>query len=192
MNKLPMTPAQEAKFWRLFKKAWLAAHERLGVPANSRATQNAWRHGILFQAAGVRSIRHLDRGEGYDAVMLRLAQEANDAKEIAYWATSTERRLRHMVWETCRAIGQIQGYPAGWDYVRGVCSRATPPRDIDDCTAGQLQTLLAILDTHRRRLLRRRGVDHALKLKTWLGPAAAVGRAGPTARPVSKPKKFLN
>lgn len=160
-----LTKKQAALFWRCLA----AAAERQAVP-----DREAYRKRILREELGVEHLRDVDRTEGFDRLMLRLAQDAEDWQGLAYYSVAGERRLADLVadcatqvLDLCPTIGV---HPMA--YVSGILSQShLSSVRVDgsdywlDLAPDDIARLLQILDTHRRRLVKRLwiGVDVPLR-----------------------------
>lgn len=143
-----LTVPQANHFWKLFERARAAR----GV---ARAEADAWRHELILQVTGEASLTKVGRGRPYEELMLRLAQELNDAREIGYWTSALERRARWLIGEELRQLGEIEQQPRDWTYARALYTQAKLPLTIDETPADYLWPVLEALDTHRRRILDR-------------------------------------
>lgn len=156
---MSLTPSQLRRFWQAFRPAWLAHAGRSSLDPSDRAAADSWRHAITAEeCSGETSVKHLNNDD-FDAIMLRLAQEAGDLSAVAYWSASAERRLRHLLAKKLAALDRLdpmrQHGPA---YLAGLLRQSrllTPFRTLDDIPADHLRTAIQILDTHLRRLRRR-------------------------------------
>jgi hypothetical protein len=150
-----VTSHQLAIFWRLFRDAWTAECRRTGTPPNLKGAADTWRHRILLEEGGTQSIKTL-RKDKFDDVMLRLAVEAGDEKEISYWSSAVERRYRYLIEQCLHAMAKLDSSQTyNWQYVVNCYRRAKLPLDIQNAPAEHLQKALQMLDTHRRRLIDR-------------------------------------
>lgn len=160
-----LTEKQAALFWRCLA----AAAERQAVP-----DREAYRKRILREELGVEHLRDVDRTEGFDRLMLRLAQDAEDWHALAYYSVAGERRLADLVADCATQVLELSGGgridPAA--YVSGVLRQSglSPVRVAGsdywlDLAPDDLARLLQILDTHRRRLIKRQwtGLDVPLR-----------------------------
>ena len=159
----PMTKPQTQLFWRLFSKSCDAQ----GIPSNER---DAYRKTIMLEECNAHHLADLDRCADFDRIMIRLALDSEDYELAARFDCGDERRMAHLV-EICAAqLMQLQGVEesAALAYVVGVIQQAGYPARTDgrvwwlDLAEGQLTALFEMLDTHRRRLLKRVGWDTGL------------------------------
>lgn len=160
-----MTGRQRAAFFRLLARA----ADRQGVPP---AAREAWRHEIVREACGVPSLKAVGSGADFDRLMAHVSRLAEDHAEAMRWGTAEGRRLAAMAeacarqcFEIAQAIPALaeQWAPGAIPYLRGVMAQAGW-RDALHAEDGEwwldldlprLQKLFQMLDTHRRRLLRR-------------------------------------
>jgi len=146
-----LTKPQLARFWKLWAKA-----EREALPASAtKAERTELRRRTIREACGWSSLTDVNRGEEYDRLMLAVALMANDFEEAAHFSIGNARRLAFLMRECARQIGEIVGAPHGWEYCRETLSRANLAQNWEDVPDELLGATLAMLDTHRRRLLRR-------------------------------------
>ncbi len=145
-----LTSKQTSSFWRLWARA-----EVEQLPSNtSRQDRDAFRHAVLRRVCGVDSLR-LVRNSGFDRLMLEVASLAGDYVAMGYWCVASERRTAFMIRECARQIGELANQPHGWEYCRGVFSQAALPSSWMDIPDHLLMSVFQMLDTHRRRVLKR-------------------------------------
>lgn len=156
MSGLGLTQKQT---WAYFKAAQAGA-------AAMNIDRETYRHKVMREEAGVDSIKLLDRRAGYEAVMTRMWTDAGDYEMAARFMGGDARRLG-MLCEVCaNQIAQITGRQEGGGvaYVDGVLSQAGYPCRPSsgagwylDIPESSTRRVFAMLDTHRRRLLRQAG-----------------------------------
>jgi hypothetical protein len=161
-----ISPAQEAAFWKLARRAHQAAQGREDADADAPFAN--WIAARLQEAFGrpmLTSPGHFHLGEdahtrGFDTAMGALAVIAGDRYWIERTAEGTERRLRWQLARFLDDLSWLEGAPAGWSYVLGIHKTAHHglPATMEDATTPQLITVLDALDTHIRRLCRRFGL----------------------------------
>lgn len=150
-----ITKRQAALFW----SSLAAAAECQAVP-----DREAYRKRVLREELGVEHLSDVDRTEGFDRLMLRLAQDAEDWHGLAYYSVAGERRLADLVADCATQVlelsSQLGVHPRA--YIAGILSQSgiSPLRYADDdywldLAPSDLARLLQILDTHRRRLIKR-------------------------------------
>lgn len=153
-----ITRLQMAAYWR----AASAAAREVGEPVDT------YRKRVMKELCGVDSVKKLNRTGDFDAVMSRFAEDAMDYAAATRYAVGDDRRLAAIVRICCEQIMQLVGTPAGstaaQDYIAGIIRRAHilcgDPCDAGywlDLGADSLRAVFAMLDTHRRRLIRRFG-----------------------------------
>ena len=161
-----MTDKQRIAFFKVFQQAC----DRQGIPPGAK--REAWRHEIVREACGVPSLKAVDSGSAFDRLMAHVSRLAEDHGEAMRWGTAEGRRLAAMAeacarqcFEVAQALPDLAERcpPDPVDYLRGVLAQAGW-RDALHAEDGEwwldldlprLQTLFQILDTHRRRLLKR-------------------------------------
>ena len=172
-----MTRAQLKPYWRAVGRAASA----LGLVGHDAVEE--YRHKVMMEEVGAEHARDVDPADGFDRVMYRLAVDAGDWSAAARFATGEERRMAHLVEQCARQVielkaAEVKGaeFLDGRDpreasaaYVVGCIRQAgflvsqTPVGDWwADISANQAFQVFRMLDTHRRRLLRRLGYDGTL------------------------------
>ena len=182
-----MTGRQRAAFFRLLARA----ADRQGVPP---AEREAWRRAVIREAvpASGGSLRAVGTGADCDRLMAAVARLAEDHRAAMRWGTAEGRRLAAMAeacarqcFEIARAVPSLAGRwaPGPVPYLRGVLAQAGW-RDALHAEDGEwwldldlprLEKLFRMLDTHRRRLLRR--VPCPLREETPEGARVPMRRA---------------
>jgi hypothetical protein len=149
--------AQMPPSWRLFARAWIRHATRADIRPSDTAAKEAWRRELLFQHAGVTSTKALNQ-DTFESVMLALASEADDTKQIGYWTSCIERRYRHLIKESLQECSRLNPDTVyDWFYVRDVYAQSQQlPVSIFEAPAPTLKKVFQMLDTHRRRLDRHR------------------------------------
>lgn len=164
MNKgfLPLTARQRACFWEAHKAACIE------MELSTRDEREAYRKRVMREECGKEHVSELGRTADFDKVMARFARDAGDWQAAAKFAAADEARQAALVRICCAQILQLKGCgeactEAGAEYLAGVVEQARIPcgRDVRDssfwldCNPRSLVTLFRILDTHRRRLIKR-------------------------------------
>ena len=171
---MKLTKPQLNKFWRLFDSA--SRFQTDGTPE----ARDKYRHEIILKTTGRKSLTEVNRCGEYERLMGELAIDAGDYAEASRWAVSEERRTKFMISACARQIGEIDGVPKGWEYCRRIFAQARLPEDWADIPGDKLESVFMMLDTHRRRLLKRSWGErdpekHPLKFVSnrtyfWSGP----------------------
>ena len=172
-----MTKAQLKPYWRAVGRAASA----LGLVGKEAVEK--YRHEVMMEEIGVEHARDVDPADGFDRVMYRLAVDAGDWSAAARFATGEERRMAHLVEQCARQVIELKAIEEDplsvnetdearsnvVEYIVGVIKQAgfsvsqTPAGDWwADISANQAFQVFRMLDTHRRRLLRRLGYDGTL------------------------------
>lgn len=147
------TRPQQAKYRPLVSSAWLAHCRRSGQTPNSKAARDSWYRQQLHEAAGVFTTKELDPVEGFDQVMLHFAIIANDEYWINRCTQGAERRMRYQIRRYMQDLSWLEKQPVHWSYIRAMHKQsAMLPANLEDTPAQQLRVLLAMLDTHIRRI----------------------------------------
>lgn len=185
MPTATITPKQRAAFWRLFARAAAAC----GIPSRDR---DAWRHKIMAETIGVSHLADVGRTSDFDRLMARLAFLTGDPSADRY-SVAEERRLAATAEDCARQVLELAG-AADLDpivYIGGVLRRSglSAPRQVGtgywlDLPLRHIRTLLSILDTHRRRLLRRCHPDAPLAFRfgaSWAPPVPPASTVSTTS-----------
>lgn len=159
-NPKCLTKPQIAAYWR----AATSAAREAGVPVDE------YRKRVMREECGVTSVKQLNRTHDFDAVMRRFAEDVGDYAMASKFAVADIHRMSVLIRICCEQVLQLKGCPAGStaarDYLAGVIGQshiqcATDPRDPSywlDISPESLRSVFVMLDTHRRRLLRRLSV----------------------------------
>jgi len=157
-----ITKPQIAAYFR----AANAAARALGEPLD------VYRKRVMKEVCNVTSIKQLNRTGDFDAVMTRFAEDAADYQSACHYAVGSERRLAVLIAAVCEQVMQLKcletaetGATAtttpAEDYLRTILNRSGNLRSNQaggwwiDLSDTNLQAVFAMLDTHRRRLIRR-------------------------------------
>ena len=160
-----MTDKQRVAFFKVFQQAC----DRQCIPPGER---EAWRHEIVREACGVPSLKAVGSGADFDRLMAHVSRLAESHGEAMRWGTAEGRRLAKMAEAAARQCFEIaQAIPSlaercppdPVDYLRGVLAQAGWRDALHaegeewwlDLDLPRLHRLFQMLDTHRRRLLRR-------------------------------------
>lgn len=166
-----MTRAQLKPYWRAVGRAASA----LGLVG--REAVEKYRHAVMMEEVGAEHARNVDPAVGFDRVMYRLAVDAGDWSAASRFATGEERRMAHLVEQCARQVIELKAMEedsfddtvladpggAAVAYVVGCLKQAHMPVvcvGADwwlDITGGMAFQVFRMLDTHRRRILKRYG-----------------------------------
>ena len=159
MSYRMITPKQKAAYWAAFQSACF----NMGL--TGREEKDYYRHRAMQEACGKSSINDLNTTDDFDKVMHRFYVDAGDFEQAAKYAVADAHRLSVLIKIECCQIMQLTGTSEAeaQRYLGGVLdqSRIANGRYTGtgtywlDVAPDKLPKLLAILDTHRRRLLRR-------------------------------------
>ena len=157
-----LTRPQIAAYFR----AANAAARALGEPLD------AYRKRVMKEVCNATSLKQLNRTNDFDAVMTRFAEDADDYQSACHFAVGSGRRLAVLIGAVCEQVMQLKSLetaetgatatttPAE-DYLRTILNRSGNLRSNQaggwwlDLSDTNLQAVFAMLDTHRRRLIRR-------------------------------------
>ena len=157
-----LTKPQIAAYFR----AASAAARALGEPLD------AYRKRVMKEVCNATSIKQLNRTGDFDAVMTRFAEDAADYQSACHFAVGSGRRLAVLIGAVCAQVMQLKCLEAtatgaiatttpAEDYLRTILNRSGNLRSNQaggwwlDLSDTNLQAVFAMLDTHRRRLIRR-------------------------------------
>ena len=157
-----LTQPQIAAYFR----AANAAARALGEPLD------AYRKRVMKEVCNATSIKQLNRTNDFDAVMTRFAEDAADYQSACHYAVGSGRRLAVLIGAVCEQVMQLKSLEAtatgtvttttpAEDYLRTILNRSGNLRSNQaggwwlDLSDTNLQAVFAMLDTHRRRLIRR-------------------------------------
>lgn len=158
-----ITKPQIAAYFR----AANAAARALGEPLD------AYRKRVMQEVCNVTSLKQLNRTSDFDAVMTRFAEDAADYQSACHYAVGSGRRLAVLIGAVCEQVmqlkclettattGAITTTTPAEDYLRTILNRSGNLRSNQaggwwlDLSDTNLQAVFAMLDTHRRRLIRR-------------------------------------
>ena len=183
-----MTRAQLKTFFRAVSRA-ASAQGLVG-----REAVEAYRREVMREEAGADHAADIDPGAGYDRVMYRLAVDGGDWAAASRFATGEERRMAHLVEQCARQVielktiedepramftpeavaaeGDAVAYVVGCLRQAGLLVTQTPAGDWwADISGAAAFSVFRMLDTHRRRLLKRLGWGGALAFdpaSAWL------------------------
>lgn len=160
-----LSKPQLGLFWRAFQKA--CVEQKL----KTTTEREAYRKAVMLEECSCAHMADLNKTDDFERIMLRLNLDAGDFIAAAEFEGGNERRKAHLV-EVCAAqLMQLQGTAEdeALGYVIGVIQQAQFSCRTDgvmwwlDLIEDQLDSLFAMLDTHRRRLLKADGWKKGLK-----------------------------
>ena len=154
MKDTALTKPQFAAYWR----AATAAAREVGEPLET------YRKRVMREECGVESVKALSRTGDFDKVMLRFSVDAGDYESAAKYAVGDSLRKAVLIRICCAQVMQLLGVTYGssqaLEYLAGIIRQANLECGYDtafwmDCPPDSLTALFAMLDTHRRRLLKK-------------------------------------
>ena len=175
-----LTKPQIAVYFR----AANAAARAIGEPLD------AYRKRVMKEVCNVTSIKQLNRTSDFDAVMTRFAEDAADYQSACHYAVGSGRRLAVLIAAVCEQVMQLKSLEAtangatatttpAEDYLRTILNRSGNLRSNQDggwwldLADTHLQAVFAMLDTHRRRLIRR--LNHSTSSSVPLAFSMDIG-----------------
>lgn len=165
-----LTKPQLSLFWRTFSKACNAQQ------INKSAAKEEYRKLVMHEECSCAHLSDIGKTTDFDRIMLRFNLDAGDYDAAARFESGVERRKAHLV-EVCAAqLMQLQGVAKNdaLAYVIGIIAQAKFSCRADgaiwwlDLIEGQISALFLMLDTHRRRILKRDGWTNDLKFNAKL------------------------
>ena len=156
-----MTGKQIRIFWGEFRSAC----DALGLA--EKAEQEAYRAAIMLEEAGAEHLRDVSPTTGFEALMIRLATDSGDYSLASRYAIGGERRIGAMI-DDCAAqvfaLAGKTGTPSDrLAYVLAILDQSGIHQARTnsrvwwmDLSETRPVKIFAMLDTHRRRLIRRR------------------------------------
>ena len=175
-----LTQPQIAAYFR----AANAAARALGEPLD------VYRKRVMKEVCNVTSVKQLNRTGDFDAVMTRFAEDAADYQSACHYAVGSERRLAVLIGAVCEQVMQLKSLESAEtgatatttpaeDYLRTILNRSGNLRSNQaggwwiDLSDTNLQAVFAMLDTHRRRLIRR--LNHSTSSSVPLAFSMDIG-----------------
>jgi len=158
-----LSPSQRNAFWKHYATAWSNHAAAAGIDPGDRAASDRWRRQLIFAETGRRSLTQVSRTRGFDRLLQRVCIEAGHCERAADVEMSAMRRIRARCEDCLRQICEIEARTdlettlARWHYIGGILKHAYQGRDWPDVPEDDLEQIFRMLDTHRRRLLRRAG-----------------------------------
>ena len=175
-----LTQPQIAAYFR----AANAAARALGEPLD------AYRKRVMKEVCNATSMKQLNRTHDFDAVMARFTEDGADYQAACHYAVGAERRIAVLIGAVCEQVMQLKSLEAtatgatttttpAEDYLRTILNRSGNLRSNQDggwwldLADTHLQAVFAMLDTHRRRLIRR--INHSTSSSVPLAFSMDIG-----------------
>lgn len=164
--------AQIARFHDLSKAAWLASKtDGVTNPYIEWIEAILKKHHIEEQTAPI-GWHMPNKKISFDKIMAGLAMTANDQYWIMRTSEQGEIRLRFQLRRYLVDLDYLTKTTHTWEYVRGIYKQSrTLPKRVEDCPAEILWKVLAMLDTHIRRLCKDLDI-RPMELPTRAHPAS--------------------
>jgi hypothetical protein len=150
------TEAQNMAFEELVLQAWRKSGGNNDHAFRHWLQTETWELGISnWTACG-----KIGRTLCFDRVMGHLACIADNGYWLKRTAAQEEIRLRFQIRQKLRDLEELTGETYHWSYVRSIWKQSAQlPVDIMDATVPQLVSVIAMLDTHVRRMAPKLGQD---------------------------------
>ena len=156
------SPSQQPRFRGLVKAAWQAHATMNGISVDADGAYETWYRSELHQAIGYNSTKDANAVEDYDLACLHFACIADDFNAIDYFSAAAERRMSHLIRRGMDTLTKLEGRRVDWSYVRSIYTNMDLPLTREEAPAALLRKVYQALDTHVRRLdKRRRQVSYA-------------------------------
>lgn len=153
----------------LYWKAFSAACSNLGLI--EKEEREKYRRDVMREASGKSSLKELNRTSDFDAVLSQFRADSGEYSAASDAATQGLSRFGFLIKVLCLQLMQLKGGSPeeARAYLGGLLDQARIPngRSLDDdgywvdMPEPKAQAVFAMLDTHRRRLLRRLGAKSA-------------------------------
>ena len=163
-----LTKAQISAYWR----AAAAAARHLGEPMEK------YRKRVMLEECDAESMRVLNRTSDFDKVMRRFAIDADDYDTALKYTGGDDRRLAEIVRDCAVQVLMLAGKQSDPGlYVRGILQQSLILAKVSvslfsgitgielDIDSASIRKVFQMLDTHRRRLLRRAGYSGILSFE---------------------------
>ena len=157
-----MTKKQQFVFWPVFA----AACRELGY--ETKEEKEEYRHRLMWEASRARHLADVSPTDGFERMMSQTAIDAGDYETASKYSIGEERRMGAIIDDVTRQILELEGkdastiarvnyaiavlLQAGWSQVRNGSASWWM-----DFAPDKPVRIFQMLDTHRRRLLKRRG-----------------------------------
>ena len=162
-----MTKKQMAMFWPVFAEA--CREHGFTTPQ----AKEDYRHRLLWDADKARHMSEVSSTGGFERLMQMVSLDAGDYLNAANYKIGEDRRIGALVADCARQVFEISGINSTEQerlaYILGVLEqaglsrvRANSPEWWMDIGCDSPIKIFQIIDTHRRRLLKRKGVAHGL------------------------------
>ena len=155
------TKNQRIAFFKLWKGARREVMAQTGAE-DEESARHAW---IRRHTGYTDSINAVRPGADFGRLMLETALVADDYEAVAKWSMDTANRWRHLIGEQLLMLTEITGEAKSWEYVRGILKSQNLPESWEDIPEDRLREVFMMLDTHRRRLLKKSGRAGSLAFK---------------------------
>ena len=152
-----ITQKQRTKFFVMCQ----SAARNLGL--TSRAEIEEYRHQVMLDCAGCASLKDINRKGDLDACLQRFASDAGDFLAAIDAGMMDVKRRAYVVKVMAAQVMQLKGgdEAEARNYLEGIitqakvtCGKTSDDSFFMDVSPKSLQTLLQILDTYRRKLIK--------------------------------------
>lgn len=158
-EKNGLSKAQISLYWRAFS----AACSALGLAGKTECEK--YRHDVMLETVGKGSIKDLSKTADFDAVLARFHADAGNYSAASDAGGQDLKRMAYLIKVISLQLMQLKGGDPveARAYLGGLLDQARIPngRSLDDdgywvdMSPAQAKSVFAMLDTHRRRMLRK-------------------------------------
>lgn len=132
---------------------------RKGINPENRFGYDEWYRCILLDTCGVYTTVEANGTDDYEKLMLAFWIIIGDDKQIDYWVKAPDRRMIYVIEKQfIPDLEYLTQQAISWDYIKGICTQAGIPSDMNDCPADLLKKILQMVDTHIRRLAKKEDI----------------------------------
>lgn len=155
-----MTLNQTKAFWRAFSNS--CDSQKI----TDRADRESYRKQIMREELGAEHISQIDERGGFERIMARIWSDAGQYEIAGSYMVGDARRLGYLVCDCCEQVAclsrneepDVDAYVCGILRQAGICVRPLYGDEwVLEVPERSTRAVFQILDTHRRRLLRRGG-----------------------------------
>lgn len=150
---------------RLFFSELRKACSALGI--EGKAQRDEYRRRIMWEECHAEHLKDMNGTLDFEHLMLRMASDASDFETASKFSTGESRRIGAMIDDCARQVFELSGYAgdvnARLAYILSIlaqsgCRTIRPKSSVwwMDLGEDKPMRVFSILDTHRRRLIRRR------------------------------------
>lgn len=155
-----LTPAQFSKLTPVVNAAWAHHCARRGLDPHRKKANGYrdWYEDAIVRAIGKNSTAEIRNPAEFGQVLLAFAEIGDNEALVRDLAADEENRHRWVLRMMAVDLSFLRCEKIDWEYVRSVYGHAKlPPGEFDDCPAGLLSKVIAMLDVQIQRECARYG-----------------------------------